>query len=123
MTLFLIDFLLLAFCYLYQQICFVSYSSTVVIVLILLWVLLNKYSKYLGKCNRYSINSINVYNVCIDEGRPLATVSDKPDAPSPSPQSGRRSWSSSPPQSLYNSMIQRKQHPDNVGRTSSASGR
>uniref|UniRef100_A0A3Q4BCU0 1-phosphatidylinositol 3-phosphate 5-kinase n=1 Tax=Mola mola TaxID=94237 RepID=A0A3Q4BCU0_MOLML len=36
-------------------------------------------------------------------------------------QGPRRSWSSSPPQSLYNSMIHRKQHPDNVGRTSSAS--
>ncbi|XP_074513689.1 1-phosphatidylinositol 3-phosphate 5-kinase isoform X2 [Sebastes fasciatus] len=57
-----------------------------------------------------------------EEARPPSTVSEKPDLPSPSPQSERRSWSgSSPTHSLYNSRTQRKQHPDHLRRTSTAS--
>ncbi|KAM6955949.1 1-phosphatidylinositol 3-phosphate 5-kinase isoform 1-T1 [Lycodopsis pacificus] len=56
-----------------------------------------------------------------EDGRPPSTVSEKPDVPSPSPQSERRSWSSSPTQSLYISRSHRKQHPDLLRRTSTAS--
>ncbi|XP_044071517.1 1-phosphatidylinositol 3-phosphate 5-kinase isoform X3 [Siniperca chuatsi] len=56
-----------------------------------------------------------------EEGRPPSTVSEKPDVPSPSPQSERRSWSSSPSHSLYGSRVLRKQHPDHLRRTSTAS--
>ncbi|XP_070770208.1 1-phosphatidylinositol 3-phosphate 5-kinase [Enoplosus armatus] len=56
-----------------------------------------------------------------EEGRPPSTVSEKPDVPSPSPQSERRSWSSSPSHSLYGSRTLRKQHPDHLRRTSTAS--
>ncbi|XP_034741696.1 1-phosphatidylinositol 3-phosphate 5-kinase isoform X2 [Etheostoma cragini] len=55
-----------------------------------------------------------------EEVRPPSTSSDKPDAPSPSPQS-ERSWSSSPTHSLYSSRPHRKQHPDHLRRTSTAS--
>ncbi|XP_029688466.1 1-phosphatidylinositol 3-phosphate 5-kinase isoform X7 [Takifugu rubripes] len=54
------------------------------------------------------------------EGRSLSTVSEKSDTPSPSPLSERRSWSSSPPHSLYTARIPRKQ-PDHLQRTSAAS--
>ncbi|XP_045909809.1 1-phosphatidylinositol 3-phosphate 5-kinase isoform X4 [Micropterus dolomieu] len=56
-----------------------------------------------------------------EEGRPPSTVSEKPDVPSPSPQSERRSWSSSPSHSLYGSRTVRKQQPDPLRRTSTAS--
>ncbi|XP_030285069.1 1-phosphatidylinositol 3-phosphate 5-kinase isoform X5 [Sparus aurata] len=56
-----------------------------------------------------------------EEGRPPSTVSEKPDVPSPSPQSDRRSWSSSPSHSLYGSRTHRKQHPDLLRRTSTVS--
>ncbi|XP_073329437.1 1-phosphatidylinositol 3-phosphate 5-kinase isoform X2 [Pagrus major] len=56
-----------------------------------------------------------------EEGRPPSTVSEKPDVPSPSPQSERRSWSSSPSHSLYGSRTHRKQHPDHLRRTSTVS--
>ncbi|KAM8858019.1 1-phosphatidylinositol 3-phosphate 5-kinase isoform 1-T1 [Synchiropus picturatus] len=55
-----------------------------------------------------------------EEGRPPSTVPEKPDVPSPSPQSERRSWSTSPSPSLYGAR-QRKQHSDQLRRTSSAS--
>ncbi|XP_068602699.1 LOW QUALITY PROTEIN: 1-phosphatidylinositol 3-phosphate 5-kinase-like [Brachionichthys hirsutus] len=58
-----------------------------------------------------------------EEGRPAASpVLEKPVASSPSspsPQSDRRSWSTSP--SLYGSRTHRKQHPDHHRRASSAS--
>ncbi|XP_036965806.1 1-phosphatidylinositol 3-phosphate 5-kinase isoform X1 [Acanthopagrus latus] len=56
-----------------------------------------------------------------EEGRPPSTIPEKPDVPSPSPQSDRRSWSSSPSHSLYGSRTHRKQHPDHLRRTSTAS--
>nr|XP_040056958.1 1-phosphatidylinositol 3-phosphate 5-kinase isoform X1 [Gasterosteus aculeatus aculeatus] len=56
-----------------------------------------------------------------EDGRSPSTVSEKPDAPSPSPQSERRSWSTSPTQSLYSSRGHRKQQPDLLRRTSTAS--
>ncbi|XP_071339695.1 1-phosphatidylinositol 3-phosphate 5-kinase isoform X2 [Trachinotus anak] len=56
-----------------------------------------------------------------EEGRSPSAVSDKPDVPSPSPQSERRSWSSSPSHSLYGSKTRRKEHPDHLRRTSTAS--
>ncbi|XP_062288288.1 1-phosphatidylinositol 3-phosphate 5-kinase isoform X3 [Scomber scombrus] len=58
-----------------------------------------------------------------EEGRPpSATVSEKPDVPSPSPQTERSSWSSSPSHSLYGgSRTLRKQHPDHLRRTSNVS--
>ncbi|XP_034430000.1 1-phosphatidylinositol 3-phosphate 5-kinase isoform X3 [Hippoglossus hippoglossus] len=56
-----------------------------------------------------------------DEGRPPSAAADKPDVPSPSPQSDRRSWSTSPSHSLYGSGSHRKQHGDHVRRTSTAS--
>ncbi|XP_051259690.1 1-phosphatidylinositol 3-phosphate 5-kinase isoform X1 [Dicentrarchus labrax] len=56
-----------------------------------------------------------------EEGRPPSAVSEKPDVPSPSPQSERRSWSSSPSHTLYGSRTHRKQHPDQLRRTSTAS--
>lgn len=61
--------------------------------------------------------------VCVEEARPPSTVSEKPDVPSPSPQSERRSWSSSPSHSIYGSRTHRKQHPDHLRRTSTASGK
>ncbi|KAL6100480.1 pikfyve [Pungitius sinensis] len=56
-----------------------------------------------------------------EDGRSPLTVSEKPDAPSPSPQSERRSWSTSPTQSLYSSRVHRKHPPDLLRRTSTAS--
>ncbi|XP_028250030.1 1-phosphatidylinositol 3-phosphate 5-kinase isoform X5 [Parambassis ranga] len=56
-----------------------------------------------------------------EEGRPPSTASEKSDAPSPSPQSERRSWSSSPSHSVYSSRLHRKQHPEHLRRTSTAS--
>ncbi|XP_034429534.1 1-phosphatidylinositol 3-phosphate 5-kinase-like [Hippoglossus hippoglossus] len=56
-----------------------------------------------------------------DEGRPPSAAADKPDVPSPSPQSDRRSWSTSPSHSLYGSGSHRKQHGDHIRRTSTAS--
>ncbi|XP_040004007.1 1-phosphatidylinositol 3-phosphate 5-kinase isoform X2 [Xiphias gladius] len=56
-----------------------------------------------------------------EEGRPPSAVSEKPDVPSPSPQSDRRSWSSSPTHSLYVSRTHQKQHPEHLRRTSTAS--
>ncbi|XP_077946645.1 1-phosphatidylinositol 3-phosphate 5-kinase isoform X9 [Gasterosteus aculeatus] len=56
-----------------------------------------------------------------EDGRSPSTVSEKPDAPSPSPQAERRSWSTSPTQSLYSSRGHRKQQPDLLRRTSTAS--
>ncbi|KAM7407006.1 hypothetical protein PAMA_002968 [Pampus argenteus] len=55
-----------------------------------------------------------------EEGRPPSAVSEKPDVPSPSPQSERSSWSSSPSHSI-SSKTHRKQHPDHLRRTSTAS--
>nr|XP_020475676.1 1-phosphatidylinositol 3-phosphate 5-kinase isoform X3 [Monopterus albus] len=55
-----------------------------------------------------------------EEGRPPSTVSEKPDMPSPS-QSERSSWSSSPTRSPYPTRTHRKQHPEHLRRTSSAS--
>lgn len=55
-----------------------------------------------------------------EEGRPPSSLSEKSDvASSPSPQSERRSWSSSPTHSLYNSRTHRK--PEHLRRTSIAS--
>nr|XP_043871054.1 1-phosphatidylinositol 3-phosphate 5-kinase [Solea senegalensis] len=54
-----------------------------------------------------------------EEGRSPSATSEKSDEPSPSPQSERRSWSSSP--SLYGSRAHRKQHGDHLRRTSTAS--
>ncbi|XP_071775667.1 1-phosphatidylinositol 3-phosphate 5-kinase isoform X4 [Centroberyx gerrardi] len=56
-----------------------------------------------------------------EEGRPPSTVSEKADVPSPSPQAERRSWSSSPSHSIHSSGTHRKQHPDLLRRTSTAS--
>ncbi|XP_071374856.1 1-phosphatidylinositol 3-phosphate 5-kinase isoform X2 [Centroberyx affinis] len=56
-----------------------------------------------------------------EEGRPPSTVSEKADVPSPSPQAERRSWSSSPSHSIHGSGTHRKQHPDLLRRTSTAS--
>ncbi|KAM9851258.1 1-phosphatidylinositol 3-phosphate 5-kinase [Aulostomus maculatus] len=56
-----------------------------------------------------------------EEGRPPTTASEKPDVPPPSPQSERRSWSSSPSLSIYGSRMQQKQHPEHIRRTSTAS--
>uniref|UniRef100_A0A8D3E602 1-phosphatidylinositol 3-phosphate 5-kinase n=1 Tax=Scophthalmus maximus TaxID=52904 RepID=A0A8D3E602_SCOMX len=47
---------------------------------------------------------------------------EKPDAPTHSPQSERRSWSTSPSHSLHGSRSQRKQHGEHLRRTSTASG-
>uniref|UniRef100_A0A8C2ZQ11 1-phosphatidylinositol 3-phosphate 5-kinase n=1 Tax=Cyclopterus lumpus TaxID=8103 RepID=A0A8C2ZQ11_CYCLU len=55
------------------------------------------------------------------DGRPPSAVSEKTDVPSPSPQSERKSWSTSPTQSLYSSRSHRKPHPDHLRRTSTAS--
>ncbi|KAJ4922037.1 hypothetical protein JOQ06_021479 [Pogonophryne albipinna] len=55
-----------------------------------------------------------------EEGRPPSSLSEMSDvASSPSPQSERRSWSSSPTHSLYNSRTHRK--PEHLRRTSIAS--
>ncbi|XP_063743403.1 1-phosphatidylinositol 3-phosphate 5-kinase isoform X2 [Eleginops maclovinus] len=55
-----------------------------------------------------------------EEGRPPSSLSEKSDvASSPSPQSERRSWSSSPTHSLYNSMTHHK--PEHLRRTSTTS--
>ncbi|KAM4558588.1 1-phosphatidylinositol 3-phosphate 5-kinase isoform 2-T2 [Odontesthes bonariensis] len=56
-----------------------------------------------------------------EEGRPPSSASEKPEVPSPSRQPERRSLSSSPSASLYGSRTHRKQHPDNLRRTSTAS--
>ncbi|XP_034416908.1 1-phosphatidylinositol 3-phosphate 5-kinase isoform X8 [Cyclopterus lumpus] len=56
-----------------------------------------------------------------EDGRPPSAVSEKTDVPSPSPQSERKSWSTSPTQSLYSSRSHRKPHPDHLRRTSTAS--
>ncbi|KAM3862278.1 1-phosphatidylinositol 3-phosphate 5-kinase [Diretmus argenteus] len=56
-----------------------------------------------------------------EEGRPSSTVSEKPDVPPPSPQIERRSWSPSPSHTIHSSGPHRKQHPDLLRRTSTAS--
>ncbi|KAM4609219.1 1-phosphatidylinositol 3-phosphate 5-kinase isoform 3-T3 [Polymixia lowei] len=56
-----------------------------------------------------------------EEGRPPPVVSEKTDAVAPSPQTERRSWSSSPSHSVHSSGTHRKQHPDLLRRTSTAS--
>ncbi|XP_061917548.1 1-phosphatidylinositol 3-phosphate 5-kinase-like isoform X3 [Entelurus aequoreus] len=56
-----------------------------------------------------------------DEGRPPVAASDKPDEPNPSPQSERRSWSSSSSPSVYSSRAHRKPHPEHLRRSSTAS--
>ncbi|XP_028292935.1 1-phosphatidylinositol 3-phosphate 5-kinase isoform X2 [Gouania willdenowi] len=56
-----------------------------------------------------------------EEGRLPSPVSDKTDLSSPSPQSERRSWSVSPSHSVHSSRTQRKQHPELLRRTSTAS--
>ncbi|XP_029937303.1 1-phosphatidylinositol 3-phosphate 5-kinase isoform X2 [Myripristis murdjan] len=56
-----------------------------------------------------------------EEGRPPLVVSEKQDAPSPSPQTERRSWSTSPSHSIHSTGTHRKQHPDLLRRTSTAS--
>ncbi|KAJ3592606.1 hypothetical protein NHX12_007733 [Muraenolepis orangiensis] len=57
-----------------------------------------------------------------DEGRtPSAVVPEKVDVPAPSPQSDRRSWASSPSHSTHSSGSHRKQHPELLRRTSTAS--
>uniref|UniRef100_A0A673BH90 1-phosphatidylinositol 3-phosphate 5-kinase n=1 Tax=Sphaeramia orbicularis TaxID=375764 RepID=A0A673BH90_9TELE len=48
-------------------------------------------------------------------------ASEKPDVPSPSPQSERRSWSTSPSHSIHGSRTYRKQHPEHLRRTSTTS--
>lgn len=58
-----------------------------------------------------------------EEGRAPSTASEKSEAPSPSPQSERSSWSSSPSHSGYSSRLNRKQHPEHLRRTSTASGK
>uniref|UniRef100_A0A8D3CTT9 1-phosphatidylinositol 3-phosphate 5-kinase n=1 Tax=Scophthalmus maximus TaxID=52904 RepID=A0A8D3CTT9_SCOMX len=55
------------------------------------------------------------------EGRLPSATSEKPDAPTHSPQSERRSWSTSPSHSLHGSRSQRKQHGEHLRRTSTAS--
>nr|XP_057937380.1 1-phosphatidylinositol 3-phosphate 5-kinase isoform X2 [Doryrhamphus excisus] len=55
-----------------------------------------------------------------EEVRPPIATAGKPDEPSPSPQSERRSWSSSS-SSTYGSRAHRKSHPENLRRTSTAS--
>ncbi|XP_059198496.1 1-phosphatidylinositol 3-phosphate 5-kinase [Centropristis striata] len=64
---------------------------------------------------------VNLFRFNKEEERPPSAASEKPDVPSPSPQSERRSWSSSPTHSLYGSRTHRKQHPDHLRRTSTAS--
>ncbi|XP_072253642.1 1-phosphatidylinositol 3-phosphate 5-kinase isoform X3 [Leuresthes tenuis] len=56
-----------------------------------------------------------------EEGRPPSTVSEKAEVPPPSRQPERRSLSSSPSASVYGSRTHRKQHPDHLRRTSTAS--
>uniref|UniRef100_A0A3Q1GCU1 1-phosphatidylinositol 3-phosphate 5-kinase n=1 Tax=Acanthochromis polyacanthus TaxID=80966 RepID=A0A3Q1GCU1_9TELE len=56
-----------------------------------------------------------------EEGRSPSTAAEKPDVSSPSPQPERRSWSSSPSHSAYRA--HRKQHPEHLRRTSTASGK
>lgn len=56
-----------------------------------------------------------------EEGRPPSAASEKPDVPSPSPQSERRSWSTSPSHSIHGSRTHRKQHPEHLRRTSTTS--
>ncbi|KAM9342611.1 1-phosphatidylinositol 3-phosphate 5-kinase isoform 7-T8 [Pholidichthys leucotaenia] len=56
-----------------------------------------------------------------EEGRAPSAAAEKPAAPSPSPQSARRSWSASPSHSIHASRAHRKQHADHVRRTSTAS--
>ncbi|XP_068185209.1 1-phosphatidylinositol 3-phosphate 5-kinase isoform X2 [Antennarius striatus] len=57
-----------------------------------------------------------------EEARPAASAaSEKQVVSSPSPQSERRSWSTSPSHSLYGSRTHRKQHQDHHRRASSAS--
>nr|XP_019960796.1 PREDICTED: 1-phosphatidylinositol 3-phosphate 5-kinase isoform X1 [Paralichthys olivaceus]XP_019960797.1 PREDICTED: 1-phosphatidylinositol 3-phosphate 5-kinase isoform X1 [Paralichthys olivaceus] len=56
-----------------------------------------------------------------EEGRPPSAAADKPDVPSPSPRSERRSWSTSPSHSPYGSSSHRKPHGDLVRRISTAS--
>ncbi|KAK7913748.1 hypothetical protein WMY93_013959 [Mugilogobius chulae] len=56
-----------------------------------------------------------------EEGRPPSSVTEKTDVPSPSPQSERRSWSVSPSLSGHGSRSSRKQHSDNLRRTSTTS--
>lgn len=67
----------------------------------------------------YWTRLFSTFSVCSDEGRPPSTASEKPDIPAPSPQSERRSWSTSP----SHSRTHRKQHPDHYRRTSTASGK
>uniref|UniRef100_A0A7N5ZU61 1-phosphatidylinositol 3-phosphate 5-kinase n=1 Tax=Anabas testudineus TaxID=64144 RepID=A0A7N5ZU61_ANATE len=55
-----------------------------------------------------------------DEGRPPVIVAEKQEVPSPS-QSEQSSWSSSPTHSVYGSRTHRKQHPEHLRRTSTAS--
>ncbi|XP_041662956.1 1-phosphatidylinositol 3-phosphate 5-kinase isoform X9 [Cheilinus undulatus] len=57
-----------------------------------------------------------------EDGRPPSTIPEKPDVPSPSPQSERRSCSSSPSHSLHSTRPHRKPHSDHHRRTSTASG-
>ncbi|XP_061826835.2 1-phosphatidylinositol 3-phosphate 5-kinase isoform X2 [Nerophis lumbriciformis] len=56
-----------------------------------------------------------------DDGRPPVAASDKPDEPNPSPQSERRSWSSSSSPSVYSSRAHRKPHSEHLRRSSTAS--
>lgn len=56
-----------------------------------------------------------------DEARPPSSVSEKTDVLPPSPQSERRSWSTSPSHSSHGARSHRKQHPDHLRRTSIAS--
>ncbi|XP_055361271.1 1-phosphatidylinositol 3-phosphate 5-kinase isoform X2 [Betta splendens] len=65
---------------------------------------------------------VNLFRFNIkEEGRPPSTVSEKSDAPSSSPQSSRSSWSSSPTHSISGPRTHRKQHPEPLRRTSTAS--
>ncbi|XP_041857069.1 1-phosphatidylinositol 3-phosphate 5-kinase isoform X3 [Melanotaenia boesemani] len=56
-----------------------------------------------------------------EEGRPSSAVPEKSEAPPSSRQPERRSLSSSPSHSIYGSRTHRKQHPDHLRRTSTAS--
>lgn len=60
------------------------------------------------------------WSVCTEEGRP-PSVTEKPDVVLTSTTGERRSWTS-PAHSIHSSGTHRKQHPDLLRRTSSASG-
>ncbi|XP_046903697.1 1-phosphatidylinositol 3-phosphate 5-kinase isoform X5 [Hypomesus transpacificus] len=62
---------------------------------------------------------VNLFRFNKEEGRPPSV--EKSEVSTPSPQGERRSWSSSPAHSVHGSGTHRKQHPDGLRRTSTAS--